>query len=143
MGMDVYGQCPTEQSGEYFRNNIWWWGPLVDYIQLVAPNETRPCEYWGTNDGDGLDEEQSLALADKLQAELDSGRCERYTISRGTCGVATTDDQDIMGSAQAAITLLAGEDEAESVKETTWPFSVENVREFTRFLRHCGGFEIW
>lgn len=24
MGMDVYGKAPSSQTGEYFRNNIWW-----------------------------------------------------------------------------------------------------------------------
>ena len=32
MGMDVYGRRPKSERGEYFRNNIWWWHPLADFI---------------------------------------------------------------------------------------------------------------
>ena len=28
MGMDVYGLNPDK----YFRNNVWWWRPLWDYV---------------------------------------------------------------------------------------------------------------
>lgn len=90
MGMDVYGHAPTQKEGEYFRNNIWWWHPLADYIELVAPDEAAACEHWHSNDGDGLDEDEALALADRLQAEIDSGRCLRYAVSRGAVGNSGT-----------------------------------------------------
>ena len=111
MGMDVYGKRASDKSGEYFRNNVWWWRPLQNYVRDVAPEITNNCEHWSTNDGDGLNEEQSIALADKLQVEIDSGNCEDYAIKH-------------------------------SKDEGKYPFSVENVQEFTQFLRHCGGFEI-
>ena len=38
MGMDVIGLKPTSKEGEYFRNNVWWWGPLADYCMEVAPD---------------------------------------------------------------------------------------------------------
>jgi len=69
MGMDVYGNAPTQKEGEYFRNNIWWWHPLADYIELVAPDEAAACEHWHSNDGDGLDTGIGAAdLMDRLGA---------------------------------------------------------------------------
>ena len=38
MGMDLHGNNPITEEGEYFRNNIWSWGPLADYIKQVAPD---------------------------------------------------------------------------------------------------------
>lgn len=32
MGMDVYGNQPKNEAGEYFRNNVWWWRRLWDFI---------------------------------------------------------------------------------------------------------------
>ena len=32
MGMDVYGENPKNEKGEYFRNNVWWWRPLGDFV---------------------------------------------------------------------------------------------------------------
>jgi len=32
MGMDVYGKEPKNETGEYFRSNVWWWRRLWDFI---------------------------------------------------------------------------------------------------------------
>ncbi len=143
MGMDVYGQDPQSDEGGYFRNNIWWWNPLAEYCQLVAPDEAAHCEHWHSNDCDGLDGEQSIALADKLQAEIDSGRCERYMLSRGTTGTTSNDDfEPSLGVLKAVVKAVDSEQASEDIETTPWPFSVENVKEFIAFLRVCGGFEI-
>ena len=78
MGMDVFGKNPTSKEGEHFPNNVWWWRPLADYCIEVAPDLTAQCKHWHTNDGDGLDGQNSLFLADALQREIDSGRCKRW-----------------------------------------------------------------
>ena len=78
MGMDVYGIKPTGQRGEYFRNNGWWWGPLADYCNFIAPDICAPCKGWHYNDGDGLDAAGAVALAEALQKEIDAGRTEAF-----------------------------------------------------------------
>ena len=78
MGMSVFGLKPTTQEGECFRNNLWWWRPLADYCMKVAPDIAVQCEYWQSNDGGGVDERNSVALAEVLQKEIDSGRCESH-----------------------------------------------------------------
>ena len=78
MGMDVCGKNPTSKEGECFRNNVWRWHPLADYVCEVAPEIAHKCQYWHTNDGDGLNACDSIRLADRLQAELDAGRTESY-----------------------------------------------------------------
>jgi len=78
MGMDVIGRNPVSEQGEYFRNNAWWWHPLADYCMEVAPDITARCKHWHYNEGYGLGARDSLALADILQKEIDSGRCKRW-----------------------------------------------------------------
>ena len=39
MGFDLYGNSKNKE-GEYFRNNVWWWRRLADYV----------CEYTGVVD---------------------------------------------------------------------------------------------
>ena len=58
MGMDVIGKNPKNETGEYFRNNVWGWGPLATYVCQVAPEITAKCKYWQSNDGDGLNGEE-------------------------------------------------------------------------------------
>src|ERR1700744_8202 len=79
MGMDVYGRKPTTEDGKYFRNNVWWWRPLADYIVDVAPRAlTGKCKYWQSNDGAGLNAKESLRLAVILREEIASGRCKEF-----------------------------------------------------------------
>lgn len=117
MGMDVYGKKPTSKVGKYFRNTVWYWGPLSLYICKVAPQIAVKCKSWG-NDGYGLSSSQSRALADILEREIVSGRCEAYAKTR-----------DAMGT---ELSFLEG-----------GYFTVENVRSFAAFLRDCGGFRIY
>lgn len=81
MGMDVYGVEPTTEKGHYFRNNVWWWRPLADYILSqhgeIATSGCDP-EYWHSNDGEGLDAEKALELAKALRYDLDNGITAEY-----------------------------------------------------------------
>lgn len=45
---------------------------------LVRAALTDRCAYWHSNDGAGLDAEDSVRLADILQAEIDAGRTATY-----------------------------------------------------------------
>lgn len=159
MGMDVYGKAATTKDGEYFRNNVWWWRPLADYCLSVAPETTKPCHHWHSNDGDGLNAAHSEALAQVLQAEIDSGRCASYAAIREaelnamqneTCHLC-----EGTGTRKAAPEVGAGDpkdggiscngcEASGSVRpyETMYGFSVENVQKFVVFLRACGGFSI-
>lgn len=73
MGMDIYGKAPRSDAGKYFRNNVWWWHPLAFMIEELCPTEAAPCKSWHTNDGEGLNDEQAKALADKLDSLLQDG----------------------------------------------------------------------
>jgi hypothetical protein len=78
MGMDVCGRKPKSKKGGYFRNTLWWWRPLAKYCTEIAPEITARCTGWQYNDGDGLNDCDSVALAEVLQEEINSGRCEAY-----------------------------------------------------------------
>ena len=82
MGMDVMGISPTKKCGEYFRANIWWWSPLWDYCDQVAPEICGQVEHAYSNDGDGLDEHDSKALATALLKEHKAGNTQKYQDER-------------------------------------------------------------
>ncbi len=147
MGMDVIGKAPESEEGAYFRNNIWWWHPLATYIETVAPDATVDYEAWHHNEGAGLDAEDAVALADKLQAEIDSGRCEQYMLSRGEEGVPNTENPSTVDMIKKVVGAIVGEETAteigvDKIGESPWPFSADNVKGFIAFLRESGGFEI-
>ena len=156
MGMDVYGLKPTSEGGEYFRSDFEGWRPLATYVQEVAPDITKHCRYWQSNDGDGLGADDANQLADRLQKELDSGRTlsyERRFASRfeGMPKVSCW-RCDGIGTGEG----ILGNPETDGIKcnicegsgftrpdDPAYRFFVQWVADFTAFLRECGGFEIW
>ena len=159
MGMDVYGKKPLNETGEYFRNNVWWWQPLATYACEVAPAITAACKYWQSNDNDGLDAAGSIALADALQAEIDAGRTliydKKHNSAREAMANVPCDLCEGTGTRMPIPYRGAGDPTKDGLKcngcdatgfvrpsATFYPFSTENVQEFVNFLRACGGFEI-
>ena len=173
MGMDISGKQPTAPAGEYFRNNVWWWRPLAEYILDHAPTDiTDACEYWGSNDGDGLDAEGSKALAEFLREEIANGNCKEYADAHEAARLSLPrvpcEYCEGTGTRKDAVGIDAKMPEREIPQDanhprsgqTGWcngcdgwgtqepfashyPFSVDNVAEFATFLESCGGFEIW
>ncbi len=78
MGMDVCGKKPTSKVGMYFGRPAWARHPLADCVLALAPLEASGCRDWHTNDGDGLEAAQSVKLADKLDALIESGAVASY-----------------------------------------------------------------
>lgn len=172
MGMDVYGDNPSSEVGEYFRSNVWWWRPLADYCQAVAPDACSGCEYWHTNDGDGLDATAAARLAVALREELRTGRTSVYA-SAYTTSLASLPRQecefcDGTGTRQDAVGVSLnmhrkviehppnhlrigqtgwcnGCDGTGSTKSITasYPFGVDFVEDFAEFVANSGGFKIW
>lgn len=167
MGMDVVGR---NNPDAYFRNNVWWWRPLWDYCIEVAP-ELCGNVAGHFNDGDGLDEDDALELSRILQSHLESGQTKLYeldynlrlaSLPRNDCpqcggtGIRTDEVGVEMGmpmrELEPEIQIITGrthgwcngcQGEGKNDHwETNYPFTVENVAEFTEFLDECGGFSI-
>jgi hypothetical protein len=156
MGMDVVGTRPLTPSGEYFRNNVWYWRPLWDYCCSVDSTLFDKVPLAHSNDGDGLDASEARKLAFKLQEEIDSGRAEKF-VNDYEAHRASLDKIPCIycdeGGNRSWPTKTG-----ESIKkvcnacngtrftdswESYYPMSLENIQSFTSFLMDCGGFRIW
>ena len=171
MGMDVFGNSPTKPVGEYFRNNVWWWRPLVAYIVERAPQEiVSKCEYWQSKDGDGLNARDAMKLAFWLHEQVATGDANRYeeaytarlaSLPQHRCNYChgTGVRRDEVGAEHGMLDRAITEEghprkgqvgwcngcEGRGMVEhsdTNYPFSVKNVQEFAAFLEACGGFGI-
>jgi hypothetical protein len=170
MGMDVIGNNPSTEKGDYFRNNVWWWRPLWDYCVELAPELCGDVS-GHYNDGDGLDGEGSVKLAEILNNEIKSGRTAEYEQERNealaqlprvdcnlcsTTGIRTDEvgmehgmhdkqlDPEVAIQVGREFGWCNGCNGIGTKKDfdTQYPFSVENVQEFADFLSDCGGFGI-
>ncbi|WP_448812057.1 hypothetical protein [Agromyces bauzanensis] len=164
MGMDVYGNAPTGEVGSYFRNNVWWWRPLAEFVTESFPEQTEGCTYWHSNDGDGLDGEGAIALADALDAALASGAVAEYATTREATLAALpmepcewchatgirTDEvgrRNGLDKPRDPVTGTGGCNACSGTGQRepfarSYAFSEENVREFAAFVRASGGFAI-
>lgn len=143
MGMDVYGKKPKNEKGKYFRNNVWWWHPLWDYIEYAFPEIASKVVYAHTNDGDGLGARDAKLLALKLRNNLKNGKVAEYEKEYHQA----VEIGKVQHLQQKQKELKQGSSvEEDSSQEYYWPeyykFDEENVREFAEFLENCGGFSI-
>lgn len=171
MGMDVYGKNPTSEVGHYFRRNVWGWHPLWQYVEVVHPEIASLVKYAHSNDGDGLNDEDAKKLSELLEEDLGDGVVANYLEARAVwlselpredCKLCqnTGIRSDDIGLAQSMpekelspeVQILTGRtmgwcnacDGVGSKEswETNYFVDAEDIAEFAKFLRECGGFEI-
>ena len=80
MGFDLYslGQHKTEK-GEYFRNNVWWWRRLAQFVcehTGVIEHEDKPA--WQHNEGHEVSGEKAKQIANQLRALIDNGMVKNF-----------------------------------------------------------------
>lgn len=156
MGYDLYGENPQNKQGEYFRNNVWWWGPLWRYVahtcsDLLSDEDLTAGSF---NDGHVIDEEQAEAIATRLYALLESGEVTRYRLElEGRCARMADEPCTLCagtGKRRPPPEVGAGDwpcngCEGKGVREPMGkyqPFDEENVRTFADFCYDSGGFSI-
>ena len=113
-----YSLWLSENPGVYFRNNVWWWRPLWDYVcencsDILTEKDIRGGNY---NDGHKIGKIKALQIARRLDKLLKKGDVAAYELAYAKW----KDEQD----------------------NYPYPFNEENVREFSRFCRESSGFYI-
>ena len=166
MGFDLYstGNHKSEK-GEYFRNNVWWWRRLADFVcdktGVVAEEDKAS---WQCNDGHEVSEEEAMQIAKQLKALIKDG-----TVSKV---IRETEEQQKEAEANNKFVdilhkMLADKVERETGDKNlaprdypkddhdTWdwiqskynysasyPFTMANVEEFIEFCEQSNGFRI-
>ena len=122
--MDKYHD---DNPGIYFRNNVWWWRPLWEFVCLQCSefmdDEQRVAGAY--NDGKLIDQETAAKIGTKLEILLADGTVDRWEehIKKRNEELKKSDDKDERFMA-------------------SYPFSRENVEGFAKFCLESGGFEI-
>lgn len=107
--------------GVYFRNNCWWWRPLWNYCYAVA-DDIIPEEVYSNghcNDGAGLDADDAELLGKRLLETIDSGECLKYQAK-----------------------YMEYQENSDDEFASSYPFDIDNVKNFANFCIESGGFEI-
>ncbi|EJL53927.1 hypothetical protein PMI09_02792 [Rhizobium sp. CF122] len=170
--LTVGGLHPDARVGEAFENRQGCcWPSLVRCIQVLAPAEAGDEKLWLSDDDDVRDAEQCLTLADRLDGLLEDGSVADYVAGRNayfserprpecsTCdgtgvrrrrqmdepseepGVLTREQREIPHSAEQVCFTCNGLGTVEHQRYRD--LYVSDIREFSEFLRHAGGFYVW
>lgn len=133
MGFDVYGLAARSENGEYFRNNVWGWRRLWAFVVEVCPDilTDEDIENGSFNNGHTYSEKKALAIATRLEECLKDGRAKLYA-------------HDVKMAIKEAKATNKGKKVGD--KDYNWneayPFTITNVKEFAKFCKESGGFQI-
>ena len=155
----------TENPGHYFRNNVWWWRPLANYVLQLMGNEFTEDEQrsWHHNDGFEVSEEQARKIADRLEQELKTNRVKTVEGFYKEKMKKASAKNKVLEKKRNELEKIVWEKTGEKLApvkypepfkkqwediqnqydwEASYPFSEANVIDFMRFCRESGGFQI-
>ena len=137
--------------GIYFRNNVWWWRPLWQFVCEKFPDliSDEEADSGHSNSGLLIDADKSMRIGVELTVMLDCGdvqehsdmyKAELEALPQVDCYVCDNNNRGHKKKKECKPCNQTGlkDDWAKS-----YPFDVENVREFAKFCLESGGFEIW
>ena len=123
MGFDLTAQDPQTEEGSLFRNNIWYWRPLWEFVYMYCQEEIERDLYESghMNDGALVPSETAIKIGTKLQALILDGTVKGFEKRYETARKNKTD----------------------LVPAASYPFSADNVQDFSEFCINSGGFKIY
>jgi hypothetical protein len=126
--MDIYGRKPSTPDGRYFRATIGEWNPIYQLTAKLCSGLLDPQTFEGMafNSGAGPKNQRTCTeMADRFEVWMQKNPKSAYRVKRGL---------------PALMILRFG-----FVSLSGSPYRVERflLREWVKFLRHCGGFEVW
>lgn len=146
MGFDVFGRAARSEKGEYFRNNIWWWHPLAEYVLDNVSIPERDRLEWHSNGGYEISDESARMIAERLHDLIAAGDVAEFSRAREKLLAELPDEScfvcDGSGRTDAGTCTVCEGNGHMRPWVTNYPFSVENVVEFATFCRESGGFVI-
>ena len=166
MGFDLFSTGRhTSEKGEYFRNNVWHWRRLADFVcEHTGVIEEKDKEHWQFNNGHEVSGEVAKQIAQQLKHLIKDG-----TVSKAIKEVEKEKEEAERNNKFVSIcfemlkqkveketgkTNLAPIDYPEADHETwewiqkrysygsSYPFDMENVEEFIKFCEDSNGFTI-
>ena len=152
----AFHKWQEENCGVYFRNNVWWWRPLWNFVTGVCDDilTEKDMEQGAWNDGHKISKTKAGKVAKRLYSLIESGRVkeyeEGYKEHLASLEQIDCDTCDATGKRQEPPKTGAGDVECNGCEgtgkkddwEKSYPFSEENVREFANFCLNSGGFTI-
>ena len=154
-----------EVVGDYFRNNVWWWRPLANYvIQFTGCIDESDQVAWSENGGHEVDDQTAKQIHNQLMVLIESGHTKKFEDDYEKERLKAEKHNDKvekelekfcksvekkLGKTNLAPADFpkADHDKWERIYHkkkwsASYPFKVDHVKEFAEFCRFSGGFKI-
>lgn len=154
-------------KGVYFRNNVWWWRRLADYIlEHTKCVDEQDFDKWQHNDGHEVDEETAIQIANQLEHLIKTGHAEQYKEEiekeRQEAKKHNEKVEKMLEQLKEKVRKETGKDIENTAPSEypekynlewwdiinkkdyrdSYPFEIDNVKEFIEFAKNSGGFRI-
>ena len=134
---DFQNKYQEDNQGSYFRNNVWWWRPLWQFVCEQCQEFLTVADMNGGNSNDGykITKTKSIKIAKRLSKVL-----------AGTF-VDEVDREHVGNSIVPANYPKPYYKKWKKLQDAhnwddDYPFDRENVENFAKFCKDSGGFEI-
>ena len=119
---EKYHDWQDDNCGVYFRNNVWSWRPLWNFVSSVCGNILTEKDMQGGsyNDGHKICKTKANRIASRLFKLIRKGDVKAYESAYRRHQDSLNDDN----------------------WDKSYPFSEDNVRQFANFCLNSGGFRI-
>ena len=145
-------QHEEENPGTYFRNNVWWWRPLWEFVVERCDDilTEKDIEHGSYNDGHTISKTKSKKIAARLRRLLKDGSVDKYEAQYAFNQMSAEDEEcDLCkGTGKRTDMEVLNGCNGCSGKGTkrpwlcSYPFEKSNVIEFEIFCEQSGGFTI-
>ena len=137
-------------KGHYFRNNCWWWRPLWNYCYFIADDiiSEELFESGHSNNGSGLNDKDARLLGNRLLQQIREGKTIEYQAEyQQYLDDMPDDDCLICNNNNRGNNKKKDCNRCDSTGKRpnfnkSYPFDVDNVKDFAEFCIESGGFEI-
>jgi|14_taG_2_1085336.scaffolds.fasta_scaffold01901_7 hypothetical protein len=156
----------TNNPGNYFRNNVWWWRPLWTFTcehceDILTEDDMNAGCY---NDNYVITEDKAVAIAERLKEALETPETQEYLDNHAKAMQQAKKDNEKLNEQKEAlnkiaITMTGDEDIVpmnypkdlkkqfdELLEERNWaasyPINRDNIEHFAEFAEQSGGFSI-
>tara|TARA_R100000656_G_scaffold27433_2_gene24032 strand:+ start:584 stop:1129 length:546 start_codon:yes stop_codon:yes gene_type:complete len=148
----AYFAWQENTPGAYFRNNVWWWRPLWNYVSFMCNDilTDEDIDEGCMNSGHRISKTKAKKIAARLRKLDKQGHTKEYELERNESlddlkmeecdlckGTGLRNDEYVQGKCNGCDGI--GEKKPFIAE---YPFNVKNVRDFAHFCDKSGGFEI-
>ena len=151
--------------GSYFRNNVWWWRPLWQFVTMICDDilTEKDVSEGGFNGGHKISKTKSKRIAarirkadkegviDTFQSVHDERRAEATKVNKKIAVSKVKLKKKVKANGHGDIAPIEYPEpyrtEWEALQDSEqwaghYPFDGDNVRQFGKFCDNSGGFEI-